>query len=161
MRFSYMDDYWLRKIISKNHGYILSGLDLGGSFHCRCEQTQIQQAQYNEFGREAGLRTEPLWGCLQRSGGIIGELDRQQRGWGKGQSSSSVLSRGWFFFFPSSDTPPIELPGVFRIALPFFVKSLWLYILLFSSSWPSICRLRRSLLECLSHPAIPSTCCEW
>ena len=46
-----MDDYWLRKIISKNHGYILSGLDLGGSFHFRCEQTQIQQAQYNEFGR--------------------------------------------------------------------------------------------------------------
>ena len=68
-----------------------------GSFHCRCEQTQTQQAQYNEFGREAGLRTGPLWGCLQRSGEIVGELDRQQRGWGKGQSSSSVLGRGWFF----------------------------------------------------------------
>ena len=28
------------------------------------------------------------------------------------------------------------------------------------SSWPSICRFRRSPLECLSHPALPSTCCE-
>ena len=27
------------------------------------------------------------------------------------------------FFFSSSDTPPIELPCVFRIALPLFVKS--------------------------------------
>ena len=64
-------------------------------------------------------------------------------------------------FFSSSDTSPIELPSVFRIAVPFFVKSPWLYILLFSSSWPSICRLRRSPLKCLSHPALPSTCCEW
>ena len=40
------------------------------------------------------------------------------------------------------------------------MKSLWLYILLLSSSWPSICRLRRSPLECLSHPALHSTCCE-
>jgi len=64
------------------------------------------------------------------------------------------------FFFSSSDTPPIELPCVFRIAVPLFVKSPWLYILPFSSSWPSICRLRRSPLECLSHPALPSTCCE-
>ena len=65
------------------------------------------------------------------------------------------------FFFSSSDTPPIELPGVFWIVVLVFVKSPWLYILLFSSSWPSICRLRRSPLECLSHPALPSTCCEW
>ena len=43
----------------------------------------------------------------------------------------------------------------------FFVESPWLYILLFSSSWPSICRLRKSPLECLSHPALLSTCCEW
>ena len=41
-----------------------------------------------------------------------------------------------------------------------FVRSLWLYILLLPSSQPSICRLRRSPLECLSHPALPSTCCE-
>ena len=41
---------------------------------------------------------------------------------------------------------------------PLFVRSLWLYILLLPSSWSSICRLRRSPLECLSHPALPSTC---
>ena len=40
--------------------YILQGPDLGGVFHCRCERTQTQQAQYNELGREAGLRTGPL-----------------------------------------------------------------------------------------------------
>ena len=27
--------------------------------HCRCEQTQTQQAQYNEFGKEVGSRTGP------------------------------------------------------------------------------------------------------
>ena len=71
-------------------------------------------------------------------------------------------SAGDDFFFSSSDTPPIELPGVFRIAVPpFFVKSPWLYILLFSSSWSSICRLRKSPLKCLSYPALPSTCFEW
>ena len=37
------------------------------------------------------------------------------------------------FFFPSSDTPPIELTGLFQIAVLFFVKNPWLYILLFSS----------------------------
>ena len=41
-----------------------------------------------------------------------------------------------------------------------FVRSLWLYTLLPPSSWSSICQLRRSPLECLSHPALPSTCCE-
>ena len=35
-----------------------------------------------------------------------------------------------FFFFSSSDTAPLELSGVFRIAAPLFVRSLWLYILL-------------------------------
>ena len=65
------------------------------------------------------------------------------------------------FFFSSSDTPPIELPGVFRIAIPLPCEiSLVIYILLLPSSWLSICRLRRSPLECLSHPALPSTCCE-
>ena len=38
--------------------------------------------------------------------------------------------------------------------------SLVIYILLLSSSWLSICRLRRSPLEYLSHLALPSTCCE-
>ena len=43
---------------------------------------------------------------------------------------------------------------------PLHEISLVIYILLLPSSWSSICRLRRSLLECLSHPAFPSTCCE-
>ena len=64
------------------------------------------------------------------------------------------------FFFFSSDTPPIELLGVFRIVVLPFVRSLWLYILLLPSSWSSICRLCRSPLECLSHPAFPPTCYE-
>ena len=76
----------------------------------------------------------------------------------KARSRSSAEDN---FFFSSSVTSPIELPSVFRIAVPLFVKSPWLYIILFSSSWPSICRLCRSPLECLSHPALPSTCCEW
>ena len=64
------------------------------------------------------------------------------------------------FFFFSYDTPPIELPGVFRITLPLREISLIIYILLLPSSWPSICRLCRLLLECLSYLALPSTCCE-
>ena len=64
------------------------------------------------------------------------------------------------FFFSSSDTTQLELSGVFRIVVLLFVRSLWLYIILLPSSWPSICRLCRSSLECLSHPVLPSTCCE-
>ena len=64
------------------------------------------------------------------------------------------------FFSSSSDTAPLELFGVFPIAVPLFLRSLWLYILLLPSSWPSICRLCRLPLECLSHPALSSTCCE-
>ena len=64
------------------------------------------------------------------------------------------------FFFSSSDIMPLELSGVFRIAVHLFVRPLWLYILLLPSSWPFICRLHRTPLECLSHPALPSTCCE-
>ena len=64
------------------------------------------------------------------------------------------------FFSSSSDTAQLDLSGVFRITVPLFVRFLWLYILLLPSSWPSICRLCRSPLECLSHPMLPSTCCE-
>ena len=64
------------------------------------------------------------------------------------------------FFSSSSDTAPLELFGVFPIAVPLFLRSLWLYILLLPSSWPSICRLCRLPHECLSHPALSSTCCE-
>ena len=38
------------------------------------------------------------------------------------------------FFFSSSDTAQLELSDVFRIAFLLFVRSLWLYILLFPSS---------------------------
>ena len=31
-----------------------------GVLHCRYERPQTQQAQYNEFGREAVSRTRPL-----------------------------------------------------------------------------------------------------
>ena len=64
------------------------------------------------------------------------------------------------FFFSCSDTAQLELSGVFWIAVPLFVRFLWLYIILLPLSWPSICRLCRSPLECLSHPMLPSTCCE-
>ena len=67
----------------------LQGPGLEGVFHCKCEQTQTQQAQYNEFGREAGLRTGPLRGLRQRSGRIVGEQDHQRRSWRGG--SKSVL----------------------------------------------------------------------
>ena len=36
------------------------------------------------------------------------------------------------FFFFASDTPPIELPSVFRISVLPFMRSLWLYIYIYS-----------------------------
>ena len=54
--FNWFSNFKYKKILK----LLLWGPDLGGSFHCRCEQTQTQQAQYNEFGREADLRTGPL-----------------------------------------------------------------------------------------------------
>ena len=125
-----------------------------GVLHCRCERTQTQQAQYNEFSREAGSRTGPLWGLRQRSGRIV---NRVVGGRVKVRPRASSEDE---FFFSSSDTARLELFGVFRIALLLFMRSLWLYILLLPSSWPPICRLRKSPLECLSYPALSSTCCE-
>ena len=132
----------------------------GGAFHCRCERTQTQRAQYNEFGREVGLRTGPLWGFHQRSGRILGEQDRQWRSWGEGQSPSSGLVRGWILlllFWYSINRISWCLPNCHPPLREIFLV---IYILLFPSSWPSICWLRRSPLECLSHPTLPSTCCE-
>ena len=145
--------------------YVGSQFWRGGVFHCRRKRTwtrsQTQQAQYNEFGREEGLRTGPLWGLRQRSGRIIGGQDRQQRSWGKGQGPSSGLVRRrillLFFWYSTNRTswclPNCRPPSLREI-------SLVIYILMLPSSWPSICRLHRSPLECLSHPAFPSTCCE-
>ena len=129
-----------------------------GVLHCRCERTQTQQAQYNEFGREAGSRTGPLRELRQRSGRIVGEQDRQRRRGGVKVYPRASSEDG--FFFSSSNAAQLGLSGVFRIVIPLFVRSLWLYIFLLPSSWPFICWLCRSLLECLSHPALPSTCCE-
>ena len=129
-----------------------------GVLHCRCDRTQTQQAQYNEFGRKAGSRIGPLWGLRQRSGRVVKERGHQRRRGGV-KVYPRASSEDEFFFF-SSNTSRLELSGVFRTPIPFFVKSLWLYILLLSSSWPSICWLCRSLLEYLSHPVLPSTCCE-
>ena len=42
-----------------NTPFVAVGSRFGGVSHCRCERAQTQQAQYNEFSREAGLRTGP------------------------------------------------------------------------------------------------------
>ena len=77
---------------------------------------------------------------------------------GKGLSSGFV--RGWvllLFFWYFTARAFRCLPNCDP---PFLVRSLWLYILLLPSSWPSICWSCRSLLEYLSHLALLSTCCE-
>ena len=132
---------------------------MGSFFNCRCERTQPQQAQYSEFGREASLRTGPLWGLRQQSGRIIREQDRQWHSWGEGQGPSSDLVRWWILlllFWYSTNRTSWCLPNCHP---PLREISLVIYILLHPLSWPSICQLRRSPLECLSHPAFPSTCC--
>ena len=73
------------------------------------------------------------------------------------------------FFFFSSDTPPIELPGIFRIVVLPFVRSLWLYIFFCSlhlgrpfvdyvgrhlSVCPTYCELQWATRHCLG--VIPS-----
>ena len=116
----------------------------GGVFHCRCERTQTQQAQYNEFGREAGLRTGPSWGLRQRSGRIIREQDRRRRSWGGGQGSSSGLVRGWILlllFWYSTNRTSWYLPN----RPPPFVRSLWLYIFFCSL------HLGRLSVDCADH----------
>ena len=101
-----------------------------------------------------------MWGLHQRSGRILGEQDRQRRSWGEGQSPSSGLVRGWILlllFWYSTNRTSSRLPNC---RPPFHENSLVIYILLLPSSWSSIYRLRRLSLECLSHPAFPSTCCK-
>ena len=83
-------------------------------------------------------------------------------------------SEGKFFFFlvprcftarafrspKNCDRPPSFSPSFSLSLPPPFVRSLLLYILLHRSSWPSIYWSCKSLLECLSHLAHFSTCCE-
>ena len=73
--------------------------------------------QCNEFGREAGLRTGP---CEDAFNGWAGSLgNRIVNGVVKERVKvrPRASSEDEFFFF-SSDTPLIELPVVFRIAVP-------------------------------------------
>ena len=65
------------------------------------------------------------------------------------------------FFFSSSDTPPIELPGVFWIAvLPLRKISLVIY-----PSVPFILAVHLSIAQVATWVfvplSVPSTCCEW
>ena len=121
-----------------------------GVLHCRCERTQTQQAQYNEFGREAGSRTRPLWGLHQRSGRIVREQDRQRhRG---GVKVCPRVSSEDEFFFSSSNTTQLELSGVFRIAIPpFRVASIVIY---FSLSF--ILLLHLSVIQTYPRVHVPS-----
>ena len=81
--------------------------------------------QYNEFGREAGSRTGPLWGLCQRSGRIVKERDHQRRRGGVKVYPRASSEDGYFFF--SSDTSWLELSGVFRTAIPPCVASAVIY----------------------------------
>ena len=111
---------------------------MGGVLHFRCDRTQIHQAQYNEFGREAGSRTGPLRGLRHRSGKIVREQDHQ-----RGRGGVKVYPRASSedeFFFSYSDTPRLELSGVFRIAIPLFGWPLLLFISLFRSSSSYTCQ---------------------
>ena len=119
-----------------------------GVLHCRCERSQTQQAQYNEFGREASSRTGPLRGLRQRSGRIVMEQERQRR-----KGGVEVCPRASSedeFFFSSSDTTQLELSSVFRIAIPLFGWLLLLFISLFRSSSSYTCQSSRPILECTS-----------
>ena len=97
-----------------------------GVLHCRCDWTQTQQAQYNEFSREAGSRTGPLWGLRQRSSRIVKERDHQRRR--GGVKVYSWASSEYEFFFFSSDTSRLELLGLFWTPLLLHEISLVIYL---------------------------------
>ena len=120
-----------------------------GVLHCRCERSQTQQAQYNEFGREASSRTGPLRGLRQRSGRIVMEQERQRR-----KGGVEVCPRASSedeFFFSSSDITQLELSGVFQIAIPFRVASVVIYF-----SLPFILLLHLSVIQTYPRVHIPS-----
>ena len=129
-----------------------------GVLHCRCERIQTQQAQYNEFGREASSRTGPLRGLRQRSDRIVREEDHQRR-----RGGVKVCPRASSedeFFFSSSDTTQLELSGVFRIAISLFGWLLLLFISLFRSSSSYTCQSSRPILECTSPQPFFLAFCE-
>ena len=92
------------KIMGSNlmFSHVICRVLIWGVFHCRCERTQTQQAQYNEFGREASSRTGHLRGLCQWSGRIVGEQDRQRRRGGVKVYPRARLEDE--FLFSSSDT---------------------------------------------------------
>ena len=122
-----------------------------GVLHCRCERTQTQQAQYNEFGREVGSRTGPLWGLCQRSGRIIRER-YHQRCRGEVKVYPRVSSDDEFFFF-FSNTSRLELSGVFRTAIPpLRVISLVIY-----PSAPFILAIHLFIMQVATWVSVPSS----
>ena len=129
-----------------------------GVLHCKSERTQTQQAQYNEFGREAGSRTGPLWGLHQRSGRIVREWDHQRRRGGVKVYPRASSEDGFFFF--SSDTSRLELSGVFRTAIPPIVWPLLLFISLFRSSSSYTCQSSMPILKCTSPQPFFLAFCE-
>ena len=96
-----------------------------GVLHCKSERTQTQQAQYNEFGREAGSRTGPLWGLHQRSGRIVRERDHQRRR--GGVKVYPRILHFWYFTarafrcLPNCDSPNCVAFVVIYISLPFIL----------------------------------------
>ena len=136
-------------MLHHHHIYMYRGCRvlIRGVLHCRCEQTQTQQAQYNEFGWEAGPRIGPLWGLRQQSGRIVRERDHQRRGGGvKVYPRASSEDE---FFFSSTDTSRLELSGVFRTAIP-LVWPLLLFISLFCSFSSYTCQSSMPILKCMS-----------
>ena len=129
-----------------------------GVLHCKSEQTQTQQAQYNEFGREAGSRTGPLWGLHQRSGRIVRERDHQRRRGGVKVYPRASSEDGFFFF--SSDSSRLELSGVFRTTIPPIVWPLLLFISLFRSSSSYTCQSSMPILKCTSPQPFFLAFCE-
>ena len=65
--------------------------------HCRCEWTQTQQPQYNEFGREMGSRTGRQWE-FQQPDKTVRKWNGRMRG-EKVKVYPRALSEDKFFFF--------------------------------------------------------------
>ena len=120
-----------------------------------------------KLAQELGLSKE-LFSSRTRPYGS-GKAECVEKGWKFILGLGSRINSPSLFFSVSRQ----ELSGVLRTTIvflffflplfflsPSFVRSLLLYTLLLYSSWLSICWSCRSLLECLSHPAPSSTCCE-
>ena len=93
-----------------------------------------------------------MWGLRQRSGRILGEQAHQRRSWGRGQSPSSGLVRGWILlllFWYSTNRTSWCLPNCRPLH---FVRSLSLYIY---SSAPFILAVHLSITQVTTWVSIP------